>query len=397
MTATTLVLIPGLLCDEFVWSEQRRALSAYARVWVADHGFLDSLTDMALAVLRDAPAEQFALAGHSMGGRVALEVSRLAPHRVQRLALLDTGWLPRLAGAHGDAEQASRLGLLDRARQFGMRAMGREWARGMVHPARVNTPVFASIVEMIERKTPDIFAAQIRALLARPDASAQLLAIDCPTLVLCGRQDSWSPLSQHLQMAAIIRGAHLRIIEDCGHMSTLEQPQAVTTALAEWLRGTADAVAGQRPIALLERHIAESACRDVVRRAALKLDANDLDGFASMFTRDAVVVRPGKEPLHGVDALLESYRSRPASHMTRHLVAGSVVDLRAPDEAHAISNVLLWTAVADDPPGPFGRRAQSRQVVGEFEDTLRLCSDGVWRISHRQARFVLHVDTGGGQ
>jgi uncharacterized protein (TIGR02246 family) len=395
MTTATVILIPGLLCDEFVWSEQRETLSAYANVWVADHASLDSLTDMALAVLRDAPAEQFALAGHSMGGRVALEVLRLAPHRVLRLALLDTGWLPRATGAQGEVEMASRLALLDNARGLGMRAMGRQWARGMVHPDRIDTPVFASIVEMIERKTPDVFAAQIKALLARPDATAQLLAIDCPTLALCGRQDSWSPLSQHLQMAAIIRGARLRIIEDCGHMSTLEQPQAVTAALVEWLRGTADTDAGQRPIALLERHIAESACRDVVRRAALKLDANDLDGFASLFTRDAVVVRPGKEPLRGVDALLESYRARPATHMTRHLVAGSVIDLRAPDEAHAISNVLLWTAVADDSPGPFGRRAQSRQVVGEFEDTLRLCSDGLWRIAHRQARFVLHADTGG--
>jgi uncharacterized protein (TIGR02246 family) len=178
-------------------------------------------------------------------------------------------------------------------------------------------------------------------------------------------------------------------------MSTLEQPRAVTAALAEWLRGAADANNGQMPIALLERHIAEAACRDVVRRAALKLDANDLDGFASLFTTDAIVVRPGKEPLRGVEALVESYRGRPASHMTRHLVAGSVVDLRAPDEAHAISNVLLWTAMADDSGGPFGRRAQSRQVVGESEDTLRLCSDGLWRIAHRQARFVLHVDTGG--
>jgi uncharacterized protein (TIGR02246 family) len=391
MTSTTVVMIPGLLCDEFVWSEQRRALSEHANVWVPDHGSLDSLTEMALAVLRNAPAEQFALAGHSMGGRVALEVFRLAPHRVQRLALLDTGWLPRAVGAQGDAEQASRLALLDNARQLGMAVMGRQWARGMVHPARIDTPVFADIIDMIERKTPEIFAAQIRALLARPDATAQLLAIDCPTLVLCGRQDSWSPLSQHLQMAAIVRGARLRIIEDCGHMSTLEQPEAVNSALVEWVNGKA----GQRPLALVERHIAEAACRDVVRRAAMKLDANDLDGFASLFTRDAVVVRPGKEPLRGVEALVESYRSRPPGHMTRHLVAGSVVDLRAPDEALAISNVLLWTAVPDGAPGPFGRRAQSRQVVGEFEDTLRLCSDGLWRIAHRQARFLLHVDTDG--
>ena len=121
MTQPTLVLIPGLLCDEFVWSAQRRALSAQAQVWVADHGLLDSLTDMALAILSNAPAEQFALAGHSMGGRVALEVMRLAPHRVQRLALLDSGWLPLAAGAKGEEERASRLALLDNARRLGMR------------------------------------------------------------------------------------------------------------------------------------------------------------------------------------------------------------------------------------------------------------------------------------
>jgi pimeloyl-ACP methyl ester carboxylesterase len=240
MTAATVVLIPGLLCDEFVWSEQCKVLSADAHVWVADHGSLDSLTDMARAVLRDAPAERFAVAGHSMGGRVALEVLRLAPERVQRLALLDTGWLPRPGGAQGEEERVSRMALLDNANRLGMRAMGRQWARSMVHPAAVDTPVFEGIVEMIERKTPEIFAAQIRALLARPDANAQLLAIDCPTLVLCGRQDSWSPLSRHLQMAAIIRGAELRIIENAGHMSTLEQPWAVAAALLEWLNSKAE-------------------------------------------------------------------------------------------------------------------------------------------------------------
>ena len=246
---TTLVLVPGLLCDEFVWSEQRRALSSHVQVWVANHGSLDSLTDMAAAILREAPAEQFALAGHSMGGRVALEVFRLAPHRVQRLALLDTGWLPRQVGAQGEEERASRLALLDTAFQHGMRTMGRQWASGMVHPSRLDTPVFEAIVAMIERKTPEIFAAQIRALLARPDASPQLLAIECPVLVLCGRQDSWSSLSQHLQMAAIIRGARLRVIEECGHMSTLEQPAAVTAALAEWLNEEEATVGGERPIA----------------------------------------------------------------------------------------------------------------------------------------------------
>ncbi|MBM0106047.1 alpha/beta hydrolase [Steroidobacter sp. S1-65] len=232
---TTLVLVPGLLCDGFVWSEQQRALSAQMQVWVADHGALDSLTNMASAILRDAPAERFALAGHSMGGRVALEVFRLAPHRVQRLALLDTGWRPRQPGAKGEEERTSRLALLETAFQHGMRVMGRQWASGMVHPNRLDTPIFEAIVAMIERKTPEIFAAQIHALLTRPDATAQLRALQCPVLVLCGRQDAWSCLSQHVEMAELIRRSHLRIIEECGHMSTLEQPAAVTAALTEWL------------------------------------------------------------------------------------------------------------------------------------------------------------------
>src|SRR5688500_20375172 len=113
MTATTLVLIPGLLCDDFVWSEQRQALSTHAQVWVADHGSLDSLTDMAQAVLRQAPAEQFAFAGHSMGGRVALDVLRLAPAGVLRGAVLDTGWLPCPDGARGEDARASRLAVID--------------------------------------------------------------------------------------------------------------------------------------------------------------------------------------------------------------------------------------------------------------------------------------------
>ena len=104
----------------------------------------------------------------------------------------------------------------------------------------------------------------------------------------------------------------------------------------EWVNGKA----GQQPLAMVERHIAEAACRDVVRRAAMQLDANDLDGFASLFTRDAVVVRPGKEPLRGVEALVESYRWGPAGHMTRHLVAGSIVERVEGDERLRNTSVL---------------------------------------------------------
>jgi len=187
-------------------------------------------------VLAEAPTERFSVAGHSMGGRVALELMRLAPLRVERLALLDTGTHPLPAGEAGARERAGRMALLELARTQGMRAMGRQWARGMVHPSRLDTPLFESILDMIERSNPDQFAAQINALLTRPDAASLLPTIQCPTLVLCGREDAWSPPAQHEAMQAAIPNASLNIIEHCGHMCTMEQPQALNDALAAWMR-----------------------------------------------------------------------------------------------------------------------------------------------------------------
>jgi pimeloyl-ACP methyl ester carboxylesterase len=229
----TLMLLPGLMCDAAVWARQMAALPA--RCVVPAWGLRGSLSDMALQVLQEAPGERFALAGHSMGGRVALEVMRLAPERVERLALLDTGIHALAAGEAGAKERAGRMALLALARSRGMRALGEQWARGMVHPDQLDTPVFESILAMLERSSPDQFAAQIQALLNRPDAAPLLPNIQCPTLVLCGADDAWSPPAQHRAMQAAIGGATLCLIEHCGHMSTLERPAEVSAAMAEWL------------------------------------------------------------------------------------------------------------------------------------------------------------------
>ncbi|MFN8992695.1 MAG: alpha/beta fold hydrolase, partial [Pseudomonadota bacterium] len=223
-------------CDAAVWAPQVAALQGQARCVVPAWGLRDSLTAMAEQVLAEAPTERFAVAGHSMGGRVALEVMRLAPQRVERLALLSTGTHPLPAGEAGEKEKAGRMALLGMAREQGMRAMAREWAKGMVHPARVGSAIFEQVLDLFERGSADQFAAQIQALLQRPDAAPLLPAIPCPTLVLTGRQDSWSGPAQHEAMAAAIPGAQLTIVEDSGHMCTLEQPQVVSEALAGWLR-----------------------------------------------------------------------------------------------------------------------------------------------------------------
>jgi pimeloyl-ACP methyl ester carboxylesterase len=211
------------------------ALSGVAGCVCANYGELDSLPAMAEAVLRAAP-ERFSVAGHSMGGRVALQVYRLAPQRVVRIALLNTGYLPRAAGAAGEEETRKRWELVELAKSQGMRAMLRQWLPPMIDSRRVNDTVLVNaIIEMMARKTLEIFEAQVRALLARPDATAVLEQIHCPALLLTGREDGWSTPAQHADMAAKIAGSRLVIVPDSGHMSMLERPAEVSTALRAWL------------------------------------------------------------------------------------------------------------------------------------------------------------------
>ena len=230
-----IVLVPGLMCDSAVWREQAAGLGAIGEVIVADHGDSNTLQGMAGRILATAPS-RFALAGHSMGGRVALEVLALAPKRVTRLALLDTGFEPLAAADAGERERAGRMRLLRMAHEQGMRPMAEDWARGMVHPARLtDAPLMESIHAMISRSTPQIFEAQIHALLNRPDRTALLGDIAVPTLVLCGHDDAWSPPARHEEMARRIRGSRLVDVPDCGHMCTMERPEAVGRALLQWL------------------------------------------------------------------------------------------------------------------------------------------------------------------
>jgi pimeloyl-ACP methyl ester carboxylesterase len=235
MTLPHLILVPGLMCDAEVWAGQARELRSLTTIDIADHAMLDSLEGMADAILKRAP-DEFALAGHSMGGRIAFEVLRQAPNRVRGVALLDTNYLPRTPEEGGDREAANRYELLDVARKEGVRAMAAKWVQGMVHPDRLSDrPLIEAMIEMMARKTPEAFGAQIRALLNRRDSTPVLPTIQCPALVLCGRQDAWSVVARHEEMAALIPESRLVVIEDCGHMSTMERPEAVTGALKEWL------------------------------------------------------------------------------------------------------------------------------------------------------------------
>jgi pimeloyl-ACP methyl ester carboxylesterase len=233
---TQLILAPGLMCDAASWQPVLPLLSDVADCQVVDHGQADSLPLMAQQILQSAPP-RFALAGHSMGGRVALEVMRMAPDRVTHLGLFDTGHLPKPDGAAGEAEVAKRMTLLEMAQTQGLRAMAHTWVQGMVAPHRLNDQtLIESILDMFERKTLDIFQRQINALIHRPDASDVLPRIACPTLVLCGEHDSWANVAQHQLMSDGIP-AHPSVvcIDDCGHMAMQEQPQDVARAMRQWL------------------------------------------------------------------------------------------------------------------------------------------------------------------
>jgi len=230
-----LVLVPGLVCDASVWQRQVDDLGSYRAIHVADHALCHDLGARADRLLARAPAK-LAIAAHSMGGRVALEVYARAPERVTHLALLDTGYDSLPAGEAGEREKAGRYRLLDIARRDGMLAMAREWAQKMVHPRRLaDTAFMDGIYQMIARAPVAQFEAQINALLARPDRTALFAHIRVPTLVLCGHEDGWSPLSQHEEMARRIKGSVLVDVPDCGHMCTLEQPAAISRALFIWL------------------------------------------------------------------------------------------------------------------------------------------------------------------
>ncbi len=227
---TTLFLLPGLLCDDEIWRHQRTALESQYDIRIPNFLGLNRIMAMAEHVLADAP-ERFAVAGHSMGGRVALEVHRLARERILRLMLLDTGVAPVRAG-----EAEERDVLVELARTKGMHALADAWLPGMVREEHWNDQaLMAPLAAMIERATPEEFAGEIEALLNRPDARPELARITCLVTFVCGRQDKWSPLSRHEEMHRAVPHSKLVVIENSGHMTPAEQPSAVTQALRDWL------------------------------------------------------------------------------------------------------------------------------------------------------------------
>jgi len=191
----------------------------------------DKLEAMAEAVLLEGP-QQFALLGHAMGGRVALEVMRRAPTRVTALGLIATTVHPIREG-----EAARRQTQIDLAHASGMTALAEAWLPKVVHPKHCeDAALMRGLTQMYSRFTPEEYECEVRALLQRPDPRPVLPTIKCRTLVLSGREDPLCTPEQSQAISAQIAGSQLAILDECAHFPSVEQPQAVTEWLARLLR-----------------------------------------------------------------------------------------------------------------------------------------------------------------
>lgn len=227
---TPLLLLPGLLCDARLWAPQIAGLADIAAPVVADLTRDDSFPAMARRTLAEAP-DRFALAGLSMGGYVAQEIMRQAPERVTQLALLDTA-----ARADTPEQSQRRRDLIALSARGQFHGVTPRLLPTLIHPDRLNdTALVNTITAMANTVGREGFLRQETAILARGEGRADLARITVPTLVLCGREDLLTPLERHEEMAALIPNARLVVIEHCGHMTTLERPEAVNAAMRTWL------------------------------------------------------------------------------------------------------------------------------------------------------------------
>ena len=226
-----IILVPGLNCSARLYAEQVPALWQFGPVTIADHRRDDSMTKLARRILANAPP-RFALVGLSMGGYIAFEIMRQAADRVVKLALLDTA-----ARAEAPERTEARKPLIALARQGRLAEITDDQFPLLVHRKRHGDQALKAIVRAMNQETgAEAYIRQQEAIMSRPDSRRGFGAINCPTLVLVGDDDQLTPPELAREMANGIRGARLVIVPESGHLSTLEQPQAVTDALVEWMK-----------------------------------------------------------------------------------------------------------------------------------------------------------------
>jgi len=225
-----LVLLPGMMCDARLFFPQISALSGSRAIMTAPMTGSDGMAELARQVLGNAPP-RFALAGLSMGGILAMEVLRQAPRRVEKLALLDTN--PR---AELDEVKARRDPQMAAVKAGRLREVMRDEMKPNYLVDSPGKPAILDLcMDMALTLGPQVFLNQSIALRDRPDQQDTLRGYRGKALVLCGRHDALCPVERHELMHDLLHNSHLEIIENAGHLPTLEQPEITTAALIRWL------------------------------------------------------------------------------------------------------------------------------------------------------------------
>ncbi|WP_289149891.1 alpha/beta fold hydrolase [uncultured Salipiger sp.] len=229
--AEPLVLLPDLMCDARLFGPQIADLSREMAVTVAPVSSGERVEEVASALL-DVLPRRFALVGLGLGGMVAMELQRRAPDRVARLMLISTTPLAETP------QQAAELDpLIIKARTGRLREAVRALRPvDCLAPGPFRMEIQAMLDEMAEGLGVDVFTRQIRVLQRRRDQQSALRKLRVPVTVLCGAHDITLPVKRHAFLAELIPGARLEVIEDAGHLSPLEAPDAVSDAIRDWLQ-----------------------------------------------------------------------------------------------------------------------------------------------------------------
>lgn len=224
MVTTPVIFLPGSLCDERVFADQLREIDQPCEV--ADLTLDDSIAAMAIRVLRAAPP-RFALVGLSMGGIVASEIARLAPERVLAMALLDTN-----LGVADDLQLRTRRRWASDVRSGRFAQVVEELVPALTISPEAHGPL---IVEMATAVGPAGFLRQNEALLHRRDQLSIVSRFQGPILIACGSDDRLCSPRVHADLAARFAHARLLVVEQAGHLSSIDQPVALTRGLTDWL------------------------------------------------------------------------------------------------------------------------------------------------------------------
>ena len=226
----SLVMIPGMMCDERIFSPQIDSLGDEIELTIADISRFSSVVDLASDVLKKAP-RKFSLLGHSMGGIIAMEMYSQEPNRIEKLILMDTNPNSELEEVKSKREPQIK----DVSEGRLLNVMRDEMKPNYLAQSRNQSSVLNVCIDMALSLGPDVFINQSRALQTRADQQSNIQSINIPVLIICGSEDKLCTVERHEMMHNMISNSELRIINNAGHMPTLEQPSETTEILKEWL------------------------------------------------------------------------------------------------------------------------------------------------------------------